>query len=190
MGDGAQGDLIAEELLLLGSALIEAQKVEFAFGGIIAHMTHFKGLKEKDRRLKDIDPEVFLRGDPKKMKITLGQMANLAGEEFSLDIEKLSEFCDRRNTVMHNYYRLAKAELRDDPFAINDGRVFLQQFIHDAEYWLKIFQGIVALLKKGAAIKQGVEIELTASELNAIGLYREQVEQSVYKQLLIRKPLI
>lgn len=54
-------DEIIDEPRPLGIALLVAQGVEFALYDIASHLSH-TGVAQKDKRLKNLTPETFLRG--------------------------------------------------------------------------------------------------------------------------------
>ena len=92
------------ECQLLGGCLIGVQKVEFVLYGIVAHLSHFPEAKEK--RFRELTPELFLRENPKELKSTLGQIEKAFGKKLNISGDDLTKFIDSRNLIAHNYYRM------------------------------------------------------------------------------------
>ena len=94
----------ATEILLIGSAVYGAQKLEFALYGIAAHAAHTEAAKKK-RRFRELDPERFLRGDPEDLKATLGEIVQTFGDAFLIKTAELEQWVRDRNLIVHDYFR-------------------------------------------------------------------------------------
>ncbi|MHC8314316.1 hypothetical protein [Pseudomonas fluorescens] len=138
----------SDEMILLGLAMLGAQKFEFALYGMASH------LKAHDRRFKDLTAEEFLRGDGTKTKQTLGAIAQTYGAQFQFDGDELMRFVIDRNLIAHDYWRLTRAK-------INGGRTlpnpkeFLLNFIKRCDTWTRLCQGWITLAKTAAAELSG-----------------------------------
>ncbi|MEY4520305.1 MAG: hypothetical protein RLZZ499_2905 [Cyanobacteriota bacterium] len=96
-----------DEYILLGAAIISAQKLEFALYGIVSHLSHLPEAR-KEKRFRELTPEEFLRGDMEDLKATLGQISTAFGDTLLMSNEELNQFIKDRNLIAHNYWRLTK----------------------------------------------------------------------------------
>ncbi|MGJ4754759.1 hypothetical protein [Leptospira kmetyi] len=154
------------ECTLLGLALLMAQKVEFALYGIVAHISN------RDKKFKNLTPETFLRGDLSDLKATLGQLKNYAGDKLLLSNNELQDFVDKRNLLVHNYWRLTKANIKNGETLPNPEQ-FLSNFIDECQRWMNILNGYIKILMQRIA-----EVENRTNEIN-FG-EKEQQEMEVY----------
>lgn len=153
---------LTDEMMLLGGAMLAAQKLEFALYGMVSH------LQKKEGKFKELTPEEFLRGDGTKTRETLGSIVRAFGAQFELDGDELSKLVSDRNLIAHNYWRMTKANIRGGA-RLEDPEDFLFQFTVRCEKWIRICQGWIAVATKALAEREERldEIEATPqSELN------------------------
>ena len=183
MNEGNQIEIIIE-CALVGAAILGAQKVEFALYGIAAH------LNLQDNRVNTLDPEKFLRGDIKNIKLTLGTLVKIVGDELLLSTEELDQFVDERNLIAHNYWRLTKAKIREGR-KLDNPEEFLIQFVAKCDYWEKVLSGLIALMKQKAAENENRESELNLSEKESSNLkyYMKAAENHLVKRMKSRSRL-
>lgn len=148
-------------LILLGASVYSVQKFEFGLYGLAAHYSHIPEA-QKDKRYRNLDPEKFLRGDLSDLRATLGQIAGTFAKEFYLSGDFLDEFIDKRNIIVHRFWRLTND--RKDEALFKDPDVYLQEFIDECEQWIKILCGLLSVVSEGAAKKEGRESEYLRSE--------------------------
>ena len=156
------------ECTLIGAAILGAQKVEFALYGAI---THLKVLPQsQDKRLRNMNPEKFLRGNVKDLKVTLGQLVKSFGDELLLTTDELNQFVEDRNLIAHDYWRLTKPRIKEGE-RLEDPKEFLIQFADKCGHWEKVLRGLIALMRRETAKKSGTEINLGKDELICIKYY-------------------
>ena len=166
------GDAI-REMAMLGLALLSAQKVEFILYGAISHLS---GLSDaKDKRLRTLDPKVFLRGELDDLKLTLGQLVDEFGDKLLLTSEDLEGFVDDRNLIAHNYYRLTKTNIKGGP-RLENPEEFLTDFIGRCNYWESVLRGLVQVMRRSIADQNGVDITFTEEDIRYIQCYEEHAE--------------
>ena len=110
------------EVALVGMAIICAQRVEFLLYGLGSHLVYLPDYR--GRRFRDLDPEMFLRGNPSDLKETLGGLVQAFGDKLLLNEQEIRQFIDDRNLIAHNYWRLTKANLSGGD-RLNNPREFL-----------------------------------------------------------------
>lgn len=166
-----------EESSLVGLAILSAQKLEFAFYGIIAHVSKENESKQT-RPFKGLTPESFLRGDIKELRATFGQLNYHFGDLFLLNNEEFELFIKDRNIIAHNYWRLTKAKIRDGQ-TLENPKEFLLGFIERCQYWEKIFKGLLWIFQSALAIKFKREDEfvLNAEQELEIQFYYQHAEK-------------
>ena len=171
-GGTESNDRILAECAMIGLALLAAQRVEFLLYGLVAHIRD--DLKQGDRRFHGLTPERFLRGDVSEMRATLGQLATAYGEGFLLSADDLTAFVKKRNLIAHDYWRLAKANIRGAE-ELQNPMGFVQGFLADCQRWERILRGVLANFKLAAARKVGDEdrSQLTADDLSRMDEYHE-----------------
>ena len=103
-------DEVLVECATIGAAVLAAQRIEFLLHGLIAHVK--PELKRRDKRLRHLTGETFLRGDPSALRATLGQLVDAYGTELLLSADDLRKFVKNRNLIVHDYWRLSKARIR------------------------------------------------------------------------------
>lgn len=167
---------INTECQLIGACVIAVQKVEFNLYGIASHLSHLPEAKE--RRFRELTPEQFLRGDPKELKATLGQIEKTFGEKLSLSTDELTDFIEQRNLIAHNYYRLTRKGIKGAK-QLQDPEAFLRGFLVQCGYWEKVLYGLLSLMLIATAKKQNreSEVKLNSDQLLAIDAYRAHVEK-------------
>ncbi len=133
---------------------------------------------QTDRRFRKLTPEKFLRGDPKNLKATLGQLVEQFGDAFLIKTPDLIDFYEQRNLLAHGFYRAFHLNIRGAPVR-KAPKDFLRAFISDAVRWTSVLRGLLAELKIAAAIKEGRESEVvtTDTELECIKMYREHAQR-------------
>ena len=144
--------------MLLGSAMIFAQRVEFILYGIVSHLSHLPEAK-KEKRFRDLTPEKFLVGDRDALKATLGQLLEKFGDRLMINSPDINEFCDKRNTIAHNYVREFRLGSRGKP-PRKDGVDFLVDFVLQARKVESVLQGLMLSLMEAAAKMEGREGEI------------------------------
>lgn len=152
------------EMALLGTAIVSAQYVEFAIGGIAAHAGHLPAA-QSDKRLRNLSAEAFLRGDPADIKITFGQFVHAFGDAFMIKTDDLTSFIGDRNLIAHHYVRTFQINIKGVDRR-DDAIEFLENFIERAQSWRKILQGFIHELMVAAAKKEGREAEIVETEIN------------------------
>lgn len=162
------------ELILLGEAILGAQKVEFGLYGIVSHLKDTSAAQSK--KFGTLTPEIFLRGDPEDLKKTLGQLVKEFGDKLFLTTADLNKFVDERNLIAHNYFRLAKADIKGGK-RLENPENFLMEFIKKCDHWTKVLTGLIAIMKEEIAKKQRKEILLTENENICIKYYYKNVER-------------
>lgn len=166
---------MSEELKLLGAAVYMAQKVEFALYGTIAHLTHIPEIAKLDRRLKGLDGEKFLRGDPEELKITLGQLVTILGNHGLLSSEPLNQFVKDRNLIAHGYFRHFHYD-KDGQTADAEG--FLADFVKRALEFQSVILGFIHFFREAMAEKHGAgHIETTEADKAHREAYLAYVEK-------------
>ena len=155
-------DTIEDLPILLSTALLLSQGVEFGLYGIAAHLSH-TDVAQKDKRFKDLNPETFLRGDPSDLKASLGQLVELWGDLLMIKTDRLVKYYQDRNLIIHNYRRVFMMEIKGNP-PRTDGVKFLRAFIVESSEIKQILLGLVYLMGKAIAIKEGREKEIQYGE--------------------------
>ena len=161
------------ELTLIGMAIIGAQRVEFLLYGLGSHLVHLPDYRGK--RFREMDPEVFLRGDPNNLKEMLSRLVQAFGGKLLLNEGEIRQFVDDRNLIAHNCWRLTKANLKGG-YRLNDPKEFLVGFIQKCDHWGKVLKGLLALARQEAATWKGEDLILNADEVDSAEYYRKQVE--------------
>ncbi|MEO0012938.1 MAG: hypothetical protein RLZZ535_1327 [Cyanobacteriota bacterium] len=151
-----------DEYILLGAAIISAQKLEFALYGIVSHLSHLPEAR-KEKRFRELTPEEFLRGDMEDLKATLGQISTAFGDTLLMSNEELNQFIKDRNLIAHNYWRLTKTSIRNAD-KLNDPEAFLKKFITNSDQWTAIVRGLLYKLMEAAAEKEGRTSEISFNE--------------------------
>lgn len=170
-------------LALLGAAIYMVQRFEFGLYGLAAHYSHIPAAK-KDKQFRDLDPEKFLRGDLSDLRATLGQISYTFGNQFHLAGDFLDEFLEKRNIIVHRFWRFNNDRASEAPFA--DPDEYLQEFITESEHWIKVLRGIYSLVTEGAAKKEGRESEYVRSEQDdeCVRIFEEFVGIQNLRQLV------
>ena len=174
-------EVVLQECATIGAAVLAAQRVEFLLYGLIAHIK--PELKRRDRRFRHLTPESFLRGDLSDLRATLGLLTKTHGTKFLLSADELEVFVKNRNLIVHNYWRLSKARIRDGG-TLQNPIAFLQEFLDDCLRWERILRGVLATMKLSIAEATGVEqqLALTHEDLTYMDQYLQHVQS-----LLVRK---
>jgi len=159
---------LADEMMLLGGAMLAAQKLEFVLYGMASH------LKEKNGKFKGLNPEEFLRGDGRKTRETLGAIVKEFGARLLIDGEDLNRLVSDRNLIAHNYWRLTKANIRGGRRLVAP-EDFLFGFTVRCEKFIGLCQGWVAIAKKAAAEMEGREDDSPAQVETHIQAYLEHL---------------
>ena len=161
------------EFALVGMAIIGAQRVEFLLYGLGSHLVHLPEYSGK--RFRDLEPEMFLRGDTDDLKETLGGLVQAFGDNLLLNKEDISRFVDHRNLIAHNYWRLTKANLKGGN-RLENPEEFLVQFIDQCVHWEKVLKGLLTLARQEKAARTGDDMVLSDDEVESADYYLEQVE--------------
>ena len=118
---------------------------------------------------------MFLEGNPKDLKETLGGLIQAFGDNLLLDEEEIRQFVGDRNLIVHNYWRLTKANLRGE-YRLDNPEDFLVRFIEQCLHWGKALKGLLALARQEAPTRKGEELVPSADEVGSAEYYRRQVE--------------
>lgn len=153
------GEAKVREMALLGTAVLLAQKFEFALYGIAAHLSHLPEAQQ-EKRFRELKPEAFLRGDPSDLKATLGQLVARFGKPLLLASNELDQFVADRNLIAHNYWRTFHANI-DGVRRRQGAEQFLTRFISLADHLLKVVSGLLTSLRIEAALQEGREGDIT-----------------------------
>jgi hypothetical protein len=167
-------DLI-DECALLGAAILSAQKFEFALYGIVSHLSHLPEA-QRDKRFRDLTPEKFLRGNIEDLKVTLGQLETNFGERLLISTNELKDFIRDRNLIVHNYWRLTKANVKNGE-KLTDPEEFLREFLVRCDQWASIISGLLCIFIKTAAEKEGrlSEVNFSDQQMSDIAAYSAHV---------------
>jgi hypothetical protein len=191
------GEAKLREMALLGTAVLLAQKFEFALYGLAAHLSHLPEAQQ-EKRFRKLNPEAFLRGDPSDLKATLGQLAAKFGKPLLLASNELDRLVADRNLIVHGYWRAFHANI-EGVDRRQDAEQFLTSFISLAEHLLKVVSGLITSMRIEAASKEGFEggfgfsEEDLASMLLHLGhvhrqlLFTHQPDGSVTVQPLVKE---
>ena len=165
-----------EEATLIGVALLAAQRLEFVLYGIASHL---KPEALTDKRLKNINPEIFLRGDPKNLKVTFGQLKIELGDKLFLASAEFDKLVDDRNVLAHSYWRLSRSGIRDAQ-KIENPEEFLKKFISDCNHWQSIMYGLLAVMMKSVATSSNRldELKLSEKQLQDLQVYYEHAAKN------------
>ena len=173
---------ILTECATIGAAVLASQRIEFLLYGLVAHVK--PELKRSDKKFRYLTPESFLRGDPSDLRATLGQLAKAYGTKLLLSANDLEAFVRNRNLIVHDYWRLSRARIRDGA-TLENPMAFLQQFLADCLHWEGILRGVLATMRVSVAQETGSEQEfsLTPEDLNYMDQYCQHVRSN-----LVHKP--
>ena len=182
MNNAGQTDDILLECASVGAAVLAAQRIEFLLYGLSAHVK--PELKSGDKRFRDLTPEGFLRGDPAELRATLGQLAKAFGPKFLLSSDDLEEFVRARNLIVHDYWRMSKARIRDGR-RLESPLTFLLKFLHDCQHWEGILRGVLVTMKLSAATSadDGEPLALTQEALDYMDEYHRHVHAHLIRDL-------
>lgn len=165
---------LPDEMMLLGGAMLAAQKLEFALYGMAAH------LKEKNGKFKSLTPEEFLRGDGSKTKATLGALVKAFGPKFYMEGDELTSLVNDRNLIAHDYWRMTKANIAGGR-RLENPEDFLFQFTIRCEKWIRLCQGWVLLATKSLVEREerlGENETTPQSELNVLAYVQYVIERT------------
>ena len=151
-----------EEAALLGVALLQVQRLEFALYGVASHLTHLEPVR-KHKKLKNLTGESFLRGSLSELNMTFGQLNKAVSEQILICTDELSAFVRKRNILVHDYWRLVKSNIKGAK-KLDDPERFLREFVDDCKYWDAVFQGLVFTLMRISAAKDQRLDELNFDE--------------------------
>ena len=124
----------SSELTLLGSALLEAQKVEFGLYLVITQLTA-KHSCEKEKKVLSITPEAFLKGSPKKLELALSLYEQAFGDKLPMNTNEIKDFVSHRNLISTNFWRVTGADVKGGEKLANP-TAYLQGFIAKCEQWI------------------------------------------------------
>ena len=181
MSNSGNNDEVLGECATVGAAILAAQRIEFLLYGIIAHIK--PELKERDKRFRHLTAESFLRGDVSDLRATLGQLVKVYGTEFLLSADDLEAFVKNRNLIVHDYWRLTKARIRDGQ-TLENPMAFLQEFLGDCQRWEGILRGVLANMRLSAARATGDErrAALTSDDLDYMDQYGQHVRSHLVRK--------
>ncbi|MCY3787887.1 MAG: hypothetical protein OXH63_03765 [Gemmatimonadetes bacterium] len=173
-------DQVFVECATIGEAVLAAQRIEFLLNGLIAHVK--PELKRRDKRLRQLTGETFLRGDPSALRATLGQLVEAYGIELLLSVDDLRNFVKNRNLIVHDYWRLSKDRIRGGR-TLENPIAFLREFIGDCQRWEGILRGLLAHMRISAARAAGGEKQanLTIEDLDYMDQYETHVGSHLFR---------
>ena len=152
--------------------MIGAQRVEFLLYGLAAHLAESSG--HSNRMFRDLDPDKFLRGDVENLKATLGRLVSEFGDNLLITTEDLWDFVEKRNLIVHNYWRLARAKIQNGPRLAEPER-FLEEFSEQCSHWERVLRGLLALMRREQGRQSGEEIRLDEHEMAWAAEYERTV---------------
>ena len=161
------------ECAMLGAAMMGAQRVEFLLYGVVSHLAEIH--PEESRQHRSRDPEQFLRGDPSELKATMGRLVRDFGDRLLLTSADLSNFVRDRNLIIHNYWRLTKANV-EGAQRLQDPERFLIEFAEKCSHWERVLRGLVAGMKRETARKLGRHADISDEERAYIEHYERHAE--------------
>jgi hypothetical protein len=167
------------EMTLLGLALYQAQRIEFALYGIASHVTHLPEF-QSNRRFRDLNPEAFLRGDLSKLKATLGQLNDVFAGRLLLSSPELDRFISDRNLIAHNFFRIFHTKTRDEPEG--EPVEFLKDFLRRSQELQSVIEGSTATLKEETAKKFGRLSDIQITD-------RDNLNKDAYCRYVMRHKL-
>ena len=126
----------SSDLALLGSALIEAQKVEFSLYQVITQLTAEHSC-EKEKKVLSITPEAFLKGSPKELELTLSLYEQVFGDKLPLKANEIKDLVSYRNLISNNFWRVTGADVKGGEKLANPN-AYLQSFLAKCELWTTI----------------------------------------------------
>ena len=87
-------------------------------------------------------------------------------------VDDLEAFVKNRNLIVHNYWRLCKASIRDGQ-TLENPMAFLREFLDDCQRWEGILRGDLAAMRLSAAVASGGELQpaLTPNDLDYMILF-------------------
>lgn len=162
---------LLDEYVLIGAAILSAQKLEFALYGIVSHLSHLPEA-QKEKRFRDLTPENFLRGNVEDLKATFGQLEAAFGKKLLISTSELKDFIRDRNLIAHNYWRLTKSNIKGGE-RLSDPELFLRSFLERCDQWTSVFGGLLDVIVIAAAEKEGrlSEIAFTEKQQSNIKAY-------------------
>lgn len=147
------------EMTLLGYAVFTAHKIEFALYGIISHLSHHPAA-QKDKRLRELSGEKFLRGDASELKVTFGQLVNIFGDAVLIASSDLDKFIADRNLITHNYFRHFRTTFASTANRDAAAVEFLSDFLIRGQQFLQVVEGLLLVVLGAFAEKAGRVDEL------------------------------
>ncbi|MGE8102242.1 hypothetical protein ACQKP1_01015 [Allorhizobium sp. NPDC080224] len=153
-------NLDGTEYTLLGCAVYQAQKIEFALYGIIAHLNDQPEFN-RSGKFKGLTAEQFLRGDFKSMRATLGDLNKFTGR-LLLASPDFENFVSDRNLLVHNYFRQFHTAFGDAEST--NGVAFLTSFLENGRALEQVLKGLLVVLREAVAAKTGALEDLVVSE--------------------------
>lgn len=148
-------------LLLLGTAIFRAQRVEFLLYGIASHLSHLDVAKT-DKVFSKITARDFLSDDPKTerlRKATLGHVYKLFGDKLLISGLPFDLLVKERNFFVHDFFRSLKGNSNDDEYTQR-----LKTFIDLVDITEKALKGLLSNFMEASAKKEGREHEFVISQ--------------------------
>ncbi len=108
---------------------------------------------------------MFLEGDPRHLKATLGQLVEVFGEQFLIKTSDFDKYVEDRNLICHNYWRLTRTENKGGGGRLENRLDFLRTFVERSDHLTKIIKGLYAHLMIAAAKKEGRESEIDITDV-------------------------
>lgn len=165
-----------EEQRLLGLALICAQRVEVHLIGLASLASNLVSNSQFRwaRNLEGLTFDKYVRGDFAEIRVTLGQLFSLFGEEIMIEADDLRGFCENRNLIAHRYLSQFMYNASGNP-TDEEAHAFLRNFIDEAERWTAVLRGFSRLWQRTAAEHQEVsDFEYTTADIANIMAYHRQ----------------
>lgn len=133
----------ATEYTLLGICILNVQKIEYKLSSILDHLSDEARCEEG---FKNLTAEELLR-DPTKLDVTLKRLEQSFGEEILLSNKEWMKFIEKRNLIVHSYWRQTQDNIKDSEKLQEDPESFLINFIEECEYWKNVLSGLIGVIR-------------------------------------------
>lgn len=162
------GNPDSAEFTLLGCAVFQAQRIEFALYGIVAHLNDQPEFN-RSGKFRNLTAEQFLRGDFTSLRATLGDLKTFAGR-LLLTSPEFEEFISDRNLIVHNYFRQFHTVYGSAD--VDDGCRFLASFLESGRTLEQVLKGLLVVLREAVATETGRTSDLVLSDADQINRAR------------------
>lgn len=167
-----------EEMAWLGAAVLSAQKFEFGLYGVVAHLSE-EVRASGGKKFEGLTGELFIRGDPNKLKATLGALVRFFGDELMLSSKEMEQYVSDRNFIVHNYWRASRANLQDDQIRFDhefDNNIeYLKDFVERGDVYIGLIRGLIAVIIKNRMYLKNKDFRPTQKQIEDMELYYRNV---------------